>query len=820
MGFMSLAELTAPAPAASQSAAVCSHCGLPVSLWDIDATLVAQFCCLGCRVAYELIHEHGLFAYYALGEQRHDRVILSGRSYEEFDHTSFHSLYLKRRADGLAEIDLYLEGVHCPSCVWLVERVPVAVPGVLSAELILTRSLVHLVWDDRATRLSSVAGFLDRLGYRPHPFRGADTDALRRAEDRRMITRIGVAGALAGNVMLVAAALYSGWLNHMEAQYEHYFRWLSLWLAVPALFGPGAVFFRGALGALRTRALHMDLPIALALAVGFVRGAINTITDQGPIYFDGVTTLIFLLLVGRFLQQRAQRTAANSAELLYSLTSTTARLLEGTTIREIPVEALIPGMLIEVRPGDSFPADGRVVHGASRADEALLSGESRPVAKSEGLPVYGGTLNLSSTLRVVVEASGESSRLGKMLRDVEAGAQQRAPVVLFADRMAGIFVGVVLLLALGTWLIWMRIDPTRAVDNAIALLIVTCPCALALATPLAITVATGRAARQGILIKNGTALELLGRPARLILDKTGTLTEGRAGLVSWRGPDWVKPLVLALERHSPHPIAAGFQRAWPDESVPDATAIEQTLGGGLRGVVAGRRIVVGSPHFVRGVVAQTAIRPDTGAPGPAAPHLTPVLIAVDDEIVAAAGFGDPIRPEAASVLAHLRAKGWTIGLLSGDSPAVVQAVATTLDIPLAAVRAGASPEEKLAVIKRLALAGPVVMVGDGVNDAAAIAAASVGVGVRGGAEASLAAADVFLADGGIEALARLTNGAERTLNVIRRNIAFSLGYNVIGAALAVTGIVNPLIAAIMMPVSSVTVILTSWRSRTFEADRS
>jgi Cu2+-exporting ATPase len=700
--------------------------------------------------------------------------------------------------------------------VWLVERVPLAVPGVVRAELNISRSLAHIVWDAKSTTLSGVARFLDTLGYRAHPFRGVKAEAVRRAEDRAMLVRIGIAGALAGNVMLVALALYSGWFSGMEPQYERFFRWLSLALTTPAVLGPGRVFFRGAWASLRTRALHMDLPIALALGAGYTRGLVNTVQGTGPIYFDGVAALVFLLLAGRFLQQRGQRAAAGAAELLYSLSPSTSRVVEGDQVRELPAGAILPGMILDVRAGDTLAADGVVIAGHSEIDAALLSGESRPVTVVEGDQVYAGTVNLSSSLRVRVREAGESSRLGRILRDIEAGARRRAPVVQLANRLAGGFVAVVLVLAVLTGWIWMSIDPARALDNAIALLVVTCPCALALATPLAVTVGMGRAAKAGILIKGGDVIERMATPGRLLLDKTGTLTEGRTALVQWSGPDWVKPLVLALERRSSHPIAAGFHRAWRELDSPVATWASQTLGGGMEGEVEGRRVAVGSPGFIR---ARTKPSPDpvgSVVPDERTASLTPVLVAVDGEVVAEAGFGDPIRPDAADSLRRLRAAGWRIGILSGDDPRVVAAVGQALGVPPEECSGGASPEAKLRVVEEESQRGPVVMVGDGVNDAAAIARAAVGIGVRGGAEACLAASDVFLARPGLTSLVALTTGARRTMRLIRINLLFSLGYNLIGAGLAVTGVITPLIAAILMPVSSLTVILLSWRCRTFE----
>ena len=718
----------------------------------------------------------------------------------------------------MARTELYLEGVHCASCVWLVERIPLVVPGVIRAELDVRRSLAVLEWDLSAVPLSVIARTLDSLGYPPHPFRGVARDAMRRKEDRAMLVRIGIAGAIAINIMLAALALYSGDLNGMDPQLTRFLRWISFGLTIPTFIWPGRVFFTGAVASLRTRSLHMDLPIAIALAVGFVRGAINTITDTGPIYFDGLALLIFALLVGRFLQQRGQRMAADASELLHTVAPVSARVVDDAGVRDIPTDALLPGMLLDVRAGESFAADGTVVSGRSTVNAALLTGESRPVPVASGVRVFAGTHNVEAPLRVRVDEAGESSRIARLMRQVEESASRRAPVVLLANRLAGIFVAVVLTLAALTWLIKWQVSPATALDDAIALLIVTCPCALALATPLAITVAVGRAAKRGMLIKGGDALELLSTPATLVLDKTGTITEGATALVWWVGPDWVKPLVLALEEGSSHPLADGFRRAWPDlrDEMVDFRVRDarHVAGGGLEGVVNGSRVRIGSPRFVRDAVVHCDVmmRDEVALMDPT---LTPVHVVIDGVLVAAAGMGDRIRDDARTSLDALRAAGWHTIMLSGDAPDVVNAVGASLGfLPSDAVGA-ASPEDKLAFVEQLKKKGRVVMVGDGVNDAAAIAAAHVGIGVHGGAEACMATADIYLTRPGLSALVELTEGAHNTMAVIHRNIAFSIGYNLIGAGLAITGVLNPLIAAILMPAASLTVVLGSWYGRSF-----
>jgi Cu2+-exporting ATPase len=786
----------------------CAHCQLPVPPGFVVSEDDEQFCCAGCRTAFAIIHAHGLDGYYDIADRRDGPVASSGATFEEFDHATFRDLYVRTTPDGLSQVDLYLEGVHCGACVWLVERVPLVLPGIARAELNVRRSLARVVWDDVRVPLSKIARTLESLGYRPHPFRGLAVEAMRQREDRAMLARIGIAGAIAANVMLAALALYSGEFGGMEGPYERFFRWVSLLLTTPALFGPGRVFFVGAWTSLRMKTLHMDLPIALALLVGWARGASNTITNSGPIYFDGLATLTFALLAGRFLQQRGQRAAANSAELLYSLSPATARVVEGDSTRDIPAQALLPGQTLDVRAGESFAADGTVVSGRTSVDVALLTGESRPVSVGVGDRVYAGTTNVSSAVRVRVDAAGEQSRLARILDQVEESIRRRAPLVQLANRLAGWFVAVVLVLALAIVVAWYPRDPTAAVDNAIALLIVTCPCALALATPLAVSVAIGRAAGNGILIKGGDALERLATPGTVFLDKTGTITESRVALAVWNGPDWVKPLALALERESAHPIAAGLQRAFAHLDADAAGLTTHVLGAGIEGVVADRRVVVGSPAFVRSRAVGSVTMPP--------PHLTPVLVAVDGIVVAAAGFGDPVRGDARASIDALKARGWHVGILSGDAPSVVRNVGESLGLASDVCIGGADPERKRQVVEAARRGGrTVVMVGDGVNDAVGIAAASVGVGVHGGAEACLATADVYLARPGLAPLVALADGASRTIRVIRRNIAFSIAYNVVAATLAVTGTIDPLIAAILMPASSLTVVLASWLGNTF-----
>jgi Cu2+-exporting ATPase len=796
----------------------CDHCSLPVPKGLVEEGAKLQFCCSGCRVAYEVIHEHGLDGYYDIKDRidaPEQAAQRSGRSFEEFDDPAFHRLYCRPLPTGLSTVELYLEGVHCAACVWLVEKLTVVVDGVAEVRLDLGRSLATVTWNSETTTLSEIARFLDSIGYASHPFRGVEARDMARREERSLLIRIAVAGAIAGNVMLIAFALYGGHFHGITEEYRNLFRWVSFALAVPAVMWCATVFYRGAWGALKTRSLHMDLPIAIGILAGFIQGAINTVRGAGEVYFDSVTALIFFLLVGRFLQRRQQLKAASSTELLFSLAPTTARLVDSEGIREVPLEALGEGAIVEVRAGDSVPADGIVVEGSSTLDRSLLTGESLPEPVTGGDPVHAGTVNLAGRLLIEVMATGEDTRVGRLMRLVEEGAMRRAPVVLLADRISGWFVAIVLALAAITVTLWLQLDPEHAVEHAVALLIVSCPCALGLATPLAVSAAIGHAARRQILIKGGDALENLARPGRMFLDKTGTLTEGRVAVVDWWGDASIKPTVAAIERHSAHPVARALAQIADEGEMPEVSDVEEMTGAGISGICDGRSVVVASASYIEGEVGSQLGDAGSAASEFAARSLSPVAIAIEGKVVAVAAIGDPLRADSASSVASIRKHGWRVEILSGDHPTVVGSIAEQVGIEATEARGAASPEAKLSIVRREAAEATTAMVGDGVNDAAALAAATVGIGVHGGAEAALAAADVYLARPGLAPVVELLGGARRTLGVIRRNLAFSLAYNVVAVSFAITGNMSPLLAAILMPLSSMTVVLSSYRAKTF-----
>ena len=808
--------MTAAAPATS----ACTHCGLP-------APRGSAFCCSGCEVVHAAISENGLERFYEL--RRSDATAAepsrtSGANYGELDDAAFQRVHVATGADGLARTSLYLEDLRCTACVWLVESAPRCVDGVSEIRVDIGRNRADVVWDPVSTSLSTIARYLDRLGHAPHPYRGFAREAQRRKEDRTLLIKLGVAGAALGNIMLLAIALYAGLFGGMSANDTTMFRWMSMCVAVPGLGYAATPFFATAIGALRARRLHLDLPLSIGITAGLGWGTANVLRGTGEIYFDSIAMLVFLLLVSRWIVLRHQRRASSAAELLLSLTPSRAHRVEGDVTAgvtsDVAIEAIVPGDLIAVRVGEVVPVDGEIVDGCSALDVGLLTGESNPVEVRPGDAVHAGTANVAAPIIVRATAVGEATRVGKLVTTIETMSSRKSPIERLVDRIAGRFVAVITTVAITTFVVWSLLASVSiGAEHAMALLVVTCPCALGLATPLAVTVALGRAARRGVLVKGADALERLATPGVIFVDKTGTLTAGKLAVVSWRGDVDAAALASAVEMGSAHPIARALRAyAAPTRT---ATNVREELGRGIAGLVDGRLVVVGAPPWVRtalsiehrelpsGIeywIAEIAERGET-----------PIVIAIDGVAVAVAGLADPIRDDAQFAIAELTRLGWRVELLSGDDTRVVRRVGSALGIPTWRCTGHTSPEGKVAAVQAARARGPVVMVGDGVNDAAAMAAATAGIAVSGAAEIAIEAADVYLRSPSIAAIAETIAGARATVATIKRNLRFSLAYNLAAGTLAVLGLIHPLVAAAVMPLSSLTVLASSLRSRAFRS---
>lgn len=787
---------------------LCVHCLNPIPE-NLKASMLkaeTPFCCVGCETVYRVLNAKGLTHYYELKKQGSafrsaKPAAPTDETYSYLDDPEFKVAY---GGQGLCpSIDFYLEGVHCIACLWLVEKLPEIVKDVKAAELDLGKSIARITLNESGS-FSKVARELDDLGYRPHPIRkDEDAERLQKMENRSMLIRLGVAASCTGNLMLMAVSLYGGATGNLA----QLFRWVSLLLFLPILFYSAIPFYKSALASFRLRSLSIDVPIVAALGVGGAVSVWNLRSESLPIYFDSLAALIFLLLSSRYVLKRIQQGVLSSSHLLHFLTPSYTRLwnLETKSSRQVKVDSLRKGDWIEVLEGEVIPVDGRILEGESELNVALLTGESLPQKVKMGDKVLSGTVNQEGRLLIEVEAIGAQSRLGEILKKVEEGSLNKARIITLADRFSKYFVWGVLLLAMAVVLFYWNQDWTVGMNRALALVIVTCPCALALATPLAMSVTLGKAARQGMLIKGSEILEKLSEVKSVFLDKTGTLTQGRFEVLRWveSAEDLsVKKAVVLLESKSKHPIAQALIRYMApligftqiQDLGMEVEKFRENLGKGVEGIVGGHHYEIKSLHLN----ADSALQTQTLE--------TRVGVWRDGILVAQGSLGDKIREDSKAAVDQLRKLNLQTYILSGDQALVVKKVGDYLNIPYCERVYAASPEMKAEIVKKTKNS---LMLGDGANDAIALTAAEVGVAAHGSMEVSLRAADVYLAESGVMPLVKLIQNARETMKVIYRNFGFSLFYNAAGGLAAVFGLINPLIAALLMPASSLTVFVSS-----------
>ncbi len=793
---------------------VCFHCGEKVStgrrylvrLDDADLPV----CCPGCKAVAEFIRDSGLSDYYRFRTAdalRPESPEPEGIRPEwlAFDREALQKTITTALPNGQREALLLIEGVRCAACSWLLERVLGTTEGVIEFQVNPASARARLVWDPSAAQLSRLLDIIARLGYRPHPVGGPGIRSAATRERRQAMKRLAVAGLGMMQVMTYAVSLYAGAWQGMDEQIREFLRLVSLLVATPVVLYSGLPFFTGAWKDIRAGRPGMDVPVALALGGAYLASIYNSLHGSGEVYFDSVTMFVFFLSLGRFAEMSARHRAGDVSDALARLAPTTALRLETASGDPVPVGVaeLAEGDRLLVRAGDAFPADGRVARGRTHVDESLLTGESRPVFRGPEDPVVGGSVNRGDPVEMIVERVGVDTVLSHVARLLDRAQSQRPALARSADLVARWFVVGVLVIAAAVAALWHAVDPTAAFEVTLSVLVVTCPCALSLATPTALTAATARLARSGLLVTRGDALEPLAKADRLVLDKTGTLTQGRVTLsevevLGTMGRADCLQIAAALERASEHPLAAALRRP----GIPQAEETEIVPGQGVEGIVEGCRYRVGTPAFVAGLSATGALEIED--------EESSAVLGNSDGLLAAFSFDDPLRSDAAETLLALRAAGLDPEVVSGDSEARVRAIARQLG--LGQPRWRQSPEDKLDRIRALQAAGhKVIMVGDGVNDAPVLAGADVSVAMGAGAPLAQTTADMVLLGDSLSPLSTGILTARRTLRVIRQNIAWAIFYNLTALPLAAAGLVAPWMAAIGMSASSLLVVLNSTR---------
>ncbi|OHC61436.1 MAG: copper-translocating P-type ATPase [Rhodocyclales bacterium GWA2_65_19] len=811
---------------------LCYHCGLPVPAgveFPVEIDRVRrEMCCAGCQAVAQAIVDNGLGDYYrhrdAMPESPREALPQVLADFGLFDHPDVQKNFV-RRAEGAAgeheqEAALILEGITCAACVWLNESHVRRQPGVTAIDINYATRRARVRWDERVTKLSAILEAIAAIGYRAHPYDIGRSEELARKERKAALWRLFVAGFGMMQVMMYAVPVYLA-DGDMTPDIEQLMRWASLILTTPVIVYSAAPFFTSAWRDLKLRRVGMDVPVALGVGAAFGASLWATLSAAGEVYFDSVTMFVFFLLSGRYLEMMARQKAARSVETLARAIPAFATRLPGWPLsvadiagERVAVAELRAGDAVQIKPGETVPADGIVLEGESAADESLLTGESHPVPKRAGDALIGGSVNTASPLVMRVERVGEGTRVAAIQRLMERAAAEKPRLVEMADRVAGRFIVALLVLAIATALAWWWIDASRALWIFVAVLVVSCPCALSLATPAALTVATGALAAHGVLVTRGHAIEALARADRFIFDKTGTLTAGRMALVEVipiQG-DAARALAVAtaLERGSEHPIAralaAGAAEAGANVDV-EVAGVRATTGAGVEGDVDGRAWRLGRPEFVAAVHAA------------AVPDDIQAVVGAGDTVIAlgsAAGWqaffrlNDGLRAEAPGMAAKLLAAGIKLSIFSGDAPAAAGRVGAALGISDA--RGGLSPEDKHAALKTLQDAGETVaMVGDGVNDAPVLAQAQVSIAMGGGADLARANADVVLLGNDLLALPQGLALARRTLRVVKQNLVWAFAYNFLAIPLAMVGWVTPWMAGIGMSASSLLVVLNALR---------
>ena len=842
----------------------CYHCGLPVPA-DVALSVSIDdqpraMCCIGCQAVAQAIVDNGLGDYYrnrdALPNAPREVLpaILEGLKF--YDHVDFQKSFVRELGEGEREASLIIEGITCSACIWLNEQHVARLPGVVAMQINFATRRARVRWDEQRIKLSDILAAIVSIGYRAYPYDAAKTEELARKERRSALWRLFVAGFGMMQVMMYAIPVYFAGEGDMAPDIESLLRWASLLLTLPVMIYSASPFFRGAWRDLRLRRVGMDVPVALGVGTAFSASVWATLTASGEVYFDSVTMFVFFLLGGRFLEMTARQRAVSVTEAL-------ARLMPAFATRVINYpqdQSFVPVMAVElepsdvvlVKPGEIIPADGLVIEGFSCANESLLTGESAPLTKGPGSAVTGGAINVESPLFIKVEQVGDATRLSAIIRLMERAAMEKPKIVEMADRIAGRFIMALLVIALGVALVWLFIDPSKALWITVSVLVVTCPCALSLATPVALTVASGAMARAGLLVTRSHAIETLARATCFVFDKTGTLTTGKMKLLDLLplgelDHQGCLALAAAIELGSEHPLGAALREAASGLSLPLLAEVLNEPGSGMEALHHGFSVRVGRPEYVSALVGEAlpesaqafaasgdtvialgnaidparikrdAVRPET-VEGPylqcfdklSTNGLLDKSCRINRGWLALFRFGDEIRPQAAAMVDALRADGRRVVLLTGDASPVAHRVANALGID--EVEAGVTPQGKYDYVTRLQSAGAIVaMVGDGVNDAPVLAQAQVSIAMGGGSQLARTQADLVLLSENLEHLTRGVSVARRSLRIIRQNLAWAFVYNLVALPLAMFGFVTPWMAGIGMSGSSLLVVLNSLR---------
>lgn len=788
----------------------CTHCGLsfPSAEAVIEQTddQLLCFCCQGCRGAYQIITGSGLGSFY----QR--------RSWEESGVPKgvFEGNYSDDLLDSYvtatgpeSEIRLLIEGIRCATCIWLIEKVLGRLAGVSSVRVNYGTQRALIRFDRSRIAPSHIFSSLSSLGYRPRPLTGEATQNGYARERKTLLIRLGTAFFLSMQLMGYSLALYAGYFQGIDAETRNLMQIFSAIVTTPVVFYSGYPFLRGAFLSLKNRTANMDLLLSIGILTAYF-SSIYALLTQGEVYFDTAAMIVTLILLGRAFEMGARRKASSGIDRLLNLTPETAHRIQGQDVQTVQSALLEKGELILVKPGERFAVDGLIVSGKTDVDESSVTGESRPIHRVAGEKLSSGSLNLSCAVQVEVLRPASESFIARVAHIVEEAQARRAPIQNLADRVSSFFVPTVLTIAALTWYYWWQSgsDPKSAILNAVSVLVIACPCALGLATPTAVLVASGAAASRGVLFRGGDVIERCAGVDLAAFDKTGTLTQGRPEIRSLHAVDMSEQGLLTLAAQagngSTHPLAMAIVEEARERGISPALPqnTKARPGMGMVTQTASGTVCMGNQFFFQSLEIEMPFFDST--PG------TEVLVAQDQKFAGRIILEDKIRPETPALIYQLKKTGIQSVMLTGDRPEPAISVAETAGIQQ--IESRLSPEEKAAWIRNKIDEGSrVLMVGDGINDAPALSTASVSCAMAGGTDIALETSDIILVKPDLEKITVALSLARQTLRVIRQNLFWAFFYNLIAIPLAISGKLLPVHAAAAMALSSVFVLGNSLR---------
>lgn len=789
----------------------CFHCATPLppsGQFQLEVNgKVESFCCPACRAVTQTILGSGLDKYYDHRDApaTDPKANLSvGAELGLYDSAELQREFVRELHEGASEASLVIEGISCAACVWLLEKHIGNLAGVERFNVNLTNHRARLVWNRNSVKLSELFQQILAIGYTPHPYHPNREEQLYQQEHKRAVRRLGVAGVGMMQVMMMAMALYLGENFTMEPHIERFIRWTSLIIATPVVLYSARPFFTAALRDIRTRHLSMDVPVSIAIGGAYIASVWATLFGGGEVYFDSVSMFTFFLLIGRFLEMQARhRTGLAGNALANLLPASAIRLVNGKE-QLVPVAQLRAGDRILVKPGHSIPADSILFSDSASIDESALTGEPLPLTRMRGDSLTGGTINVDQAIEVEVVAEAQQGRMSSILNLLDRAQADKPEVARVADKVASYFVAAVLLTAAVVGASWWAIQPEDAVWVVLSVLVVTCPCALSLATPTALTAAIGSLRQMGLLVTRGHVLESLAQADLVAFDKTGTLTTGKLSIrktlpINGAPENECLAIAAALESRSEHPIASAFAPFF--SYAPQA--FKNHIGQGVEGQVDLRDLRLGKPQFAAGIYLGQA---------PEAPDETGLclLLASSDGPICWFIIDDQIRPEAQSAIAVLKQLDLEVVMLTGDTISNGQRVAA--ELAMDSVEAQMTPEAKLEwVNQRQAEGRRILMVGDGINDIPVLSGAQTSVAMSEASDLAKTSADAVLISADLRKLASAIAQARRTRGIIKQNIAWALVYNLIALPLAALGFIAPWMAAIGMSASSLVVVANALR---------